>query len=502
MATISRLSVSLTARTRQFKKGIASAGGVLKGFIGSIFSVKTAVIGLVGAAGLGLMAKNILDVNARVQTLKSSLKTVTGGTKQAAKAFKLIQKFASTTPFDLEQVVAAFIKLKALGMDPSEDALKSYGNTASAMGKSLNQMIEAVADASTGEFERLKEFGIKSKSEGDKVTFTFQKVATTVGKNATEIEGYLQSIGKTQFAGAMDDQQKNLSTAFSNLGDAFVELKTKIGESGVNDLVSAIANKITEFIKAITPESVKKFTTAIVNFGFFLGRVLLAAGVWVANFIADIGGIKGSWLKAQKAVVDFGLAAVGVFQQVSNTMQRLLGNTAEQQIARINSDIVELSETIQGRILSPMAGKKAFGLFGPLLIDPAKTAKMKDDLGLLKAEAIALKAGLTETPEGFLSKEIAATQQFLGGISSSLDSQIAQAERIKPKIKIQEEIAAFEAASEKQIVEWEKIFAGEEITKAIAQGRDPELQREILGQLSDMNGKMSPYSGGFVAVAQ
>ena len=52
---------------------------------------------------------------------------------------------------------------------------------------------EAVADAAVGEFERLKEFGIKAKSEGDKVTFLFKGVSTTVGKNAAEIETFLQT---------------------------------------------------------------------------------------------------------------------------------------------------------------------------------------------------------------------------------------------------------------------------------------------------------------------
>jgi hypothetical protein len=35
----------------------------------------------------------------------------------------------------VEQITEAFIKLKALGLDPSQEALMSYGNTASAMGK-------------------------------------------------------------------------------------------------------------------------------------------------------------------------------------------------------------------------------------------------------------------------------------------------------------------------------------------------------------------------------
>ena len=47
-------------------------------------------------------------------------------------------------------------------------------NTASAMGKIVEQFVEAVADASTGEFERLKEFGIKASSEGDRQPLRFR----------------------------------------------------------------------------------------------------------------------------------------------------------------------------------------------------------------------------------------------------------------------------------------------------------------------------------------
>jgi hypothetical protein len=73
-----------------------------------------------------------------------------------------LTEFASTTPFQLDTVVESFIKMQALGLNPTEDALRSFGNTSAAMGKDLMQFIEAVADASVGEFERLKEFGVKS----------------------------------------------------------------------------------------------------------------------------------------------------------------------------------------------------------------------------------------------------------------------------------------------------------------------------------------------------
>ena len=188
--------------------------------------------------------QKFVEVITKFESLEASLKTVTGSAEKASAAFGFVQEFASKTPFQLEEVTGAFIKLKALGLKPSKEALTSYGNTATAMGKSLNQMIEAVADATTGEFERLKEFGIKSKSQGDQVTFTFQGVSKTVKKNASEIERYLQSIGNVQFGGAMKEQAGTLKVALSNMEDAFAKLVKAIGDAGLTDLLILIADAI------------------------------------------------------------------------------------------------------------------------------------------------------------------------------------------------------------------------------------------------------------------
>jgi len=52
------------------------------------------------------------------------------------------------TPYPTE-VTDAFVKLKAYGIDPQAGALLAAGNAASAMGKGLNQAVEAIADAQT-----------------------------------------------------------------------------------------------------------------------------------------------------------------------------------------------------------------------------------------------------------------------------------------------------------------------------------------------------------------
>lgn len=184
--------------------------------------------------------------------LNSGLITMTGSAENAAKAFSVLQQFAKETPYGLNQAVEGFTKLVALGLNPSKEALISYGNTAAAMGKDLNQMIEAVADASTFEFERLKEFGIKSSQQADTVSFTFRGVTTTVKKNSEEIQKYLLNIGNTDFAGAMETRSKTLDGQLSSLADSFDGLVLAVAQSGFGDAVGEQAATAEDAITSLT----------------------------------------------------------------------------------------------------------------------------------------------------------------------------------------------------------------------------------------------------------
>lgn len=200
-------------------------------------ALRSAFSGLFAGVSTGLAVGKLVETQRQFDILNSSLVTVTGSVSQAEKEFAWIKEFAATTPFDLEQVTNAFVKMKAFGLDASLDALTAYGNTAAATGKSLDQMIEAVADAATGEFERLKEFGIRARKQGDEVTFTFRGISKTVRQSSEEITEYLQSIGENDFAGAMATRAKTLDGALSNLGDTWNELFRTINDAGVGQLI-------------------------------------------------------------------------------------------------------------------------------------------------------------------------------------------------------------------------------------------------------------------------
>lgn len=90
---------------------------------------------------------------------------------------KSLSDFAKKTPFEFPELTDVALKLKnvaGIGDKQLIPMLTNLGDIASSQGKGISQIVEAYNDAITGEYERLKEFGIKASKSGDDVTFSFK----------------------------------------------------------------------------------------------------------------------------------------------------------------------------------------------------------------------------------------------------------------------------------------------------------------------------------------
>lgn len=194
------------------------------------------------AGGFALLGKSSISASAQMEGYLTSMETIEGSAEKAKQSMDWIKEFAKKTPYELDGVTESFIKLKSYGIDPvANDTLKTLGDMASAMNKPLNQAVEAFADASTFEFERLKEFGIKAKQEGDNVTFGWtennKEMSKTVKKTATDVRKFLLEVAGRRFGGAMDKQSKTFNGMMSNLKDNWSEFQRMIGEKGFFEVV-------------------------------------------------------------------------------------------------------------------------------------------------------------------------------------------------------------------------------------------------------------------------
>ena len=179
-------------------------------------ALKMAAFGTVAAAGAAGFAAwkakdfamGVIGTASAFENLNVRLTTVQGSAEKAKESMAWIREFTAKTPFELEEVSAAFVKLEAYGLDATK-WMEVLGDTASAMGKDVMDAVEAIADAVTGENERLKEFGIKASKDGGKIAYTWtdrngkQLKKVVDGNNRAMIQSTILGIWNSKYKGAM-----------------------------------------------------------------------------------------------------------------------------------------------------------------------------------------------------------------------------------------------------------------------------------------------------------
>jgi len=220
---------------------------------GAFAEVGKTMAGLFAVDQLVNLGKKILDTTVEFQKMEAVLSTALGSNSAAQAAMDQIVNFASTTPFQVNELTDAFVKLANRGFVPTMEQMRQLGDLASSVGKSFDQLTEAILDAQSGEFERLKEFGIKASQQGDVVQFTFKGITTEVAKSDKAIQEYLLSLGDLDgVAGSMEAISKTTGGTISNLEDNITQLFKSIGESSsgfinwfvkdLNNVISSLRN--------------------------------------------------------------------------------------------------------------------------------------------------------------------------------------------------------------------------------------------------------------------
>ncbi len=297
---------------KRFNQGLDNAERGARRSAAAMVAMGTAIGTFVGtmavqavnslASAVGSIPGDVLKVGQTFENLETVLTTIEGSSDKAKASMDWVEEFAKTTPYDLGQVSEAFVRMRAYGLNPMDGSLKRIGDAAAGMGKGLMQGVEAIADAVSGENERLKEFGIKSKVQGDKITYSWNEngkdMSKTVRKNGTEITKALMEIFG-RFDGAMDALSGKQAGVIANLGDEWTSFLKLIGEKGYYDDVTQRLKGLKETIERWSRDgildraatAISRFLTGSMQFGSHVGGQLLTIGkgaFYAANGIVEL----------------------------------------------------------------------------------------------------------------------------------------------------------------------------------------------------------------------
>lgn len=264
------------------KKSKKATQETQKGFSGLNKTVRSFGQGVAAAFSAQLVinfAKKVIEVTANFQKMEAVLTTALGSKSAAQVSMRMLSDFASKTPFQVDKLTESYVKLVNQGFKPSRQELTKLGDLASSTGKDFDQLTEAIIDAQVGEFERLKEFGIRASKEGDRVRFSFKGVQTEVENTEEAIRGYILSLGEAEgVTGSMAAVADTIGGKLSNLDDNFTQLMAVIGDgssgliSGVLDLANNALGALSERLNAINQAT--KDDNGLIAFGKWISAMI------------------------------------------------------------------------------------------------------------------------------------------------------------------------------------------------------------------------------------
>jgi hypothetical protein len=264
-----------------------------------------AIAGLATGAFFG----GIISTTAKFEQFQIMLEGTEGSATKAKKAMAWVTDFAKRTPYELDQVMEAFVQLKAYGIDPMDGALTAAGDAASGMSKRLIDAVEALADAQTGEFERLKSFAITTQVQGNKVAFTYMKngkeITRQTTKNAAAIKSAITGIWEDRFGGGMARQAGTFKGILNNISDWWTGFMLRIGQAGVFDKVKAKLQGVLDWLDSKEADgSIERWANRVSDrLGEVIDRIKGIDDADIGNFLDDLGSVA-------KACVDI-ISALG-----------------------------------------------------------------------------------------------------------------------------------------------------------------------------------------------
>jgi hypothetical protein len=267
----------------------------------SLLNFKNLLIGL----GIGTLINEVVKTNASFQDLRTTLKFVTGSAESGNNAFKLLQNLAIKSKFNVDQLTDTFVALYSSGINPTEELLQTFINTASIFGNevdTLNDLTKLFAKGTQGGLglqainnlagKGIPVFDILEKKLG--VTRdTLAKFAEGAGNSEKILKALQEGLSET-FTGASEANINNLSIAMSSLYKEFQKSLEAIGvQGGFNQGLLELIKNIKVLLVTLEPLAVGlgklfEFITGSLTGAIQFLNMILKEWVMMYNELIDL----------------------------------------------------------------------------------------------------------------------------------------------------------------------------------------------------------------------
>lgn len=346
---IAGLWVKLGLSASEFKNGLGMAQASLKGFSENVEKLQPTLdkinaaikwVGLAAAGGFTAAVAGSVKGATALESYRQTLNIVMKDQQKAAQVMAWAVEFANRTPFETSSIIEATVRLQAYGLE-AQKVLPAIGDMAGVMNKDIMDAVEAVADAQTGELERLKEFGITKQmiiDQGNKIMRDKQLV-NNQGQiiDQENFNKALFSLLEERFKGGMEIQATSFKGLWSTVVGVFkTSLATMAGISATGEVkigglfdnlkkkMQEIINRLNEWQKNGQLQEWADRVSAALGAMWKIAETVFGALAKAGSFVAD------NWKYIEPILVGVGAALVAMKVHAAALTVRLAAVTAAQ----------------------------------------------------------------------------------------------------------------------------------------------------------------------------
>lgn len=330
-----------------FDKTFSAVSNSVKSLTKTVAAVATTYV---SAQALKSVSMSALESASSLEGYRSTLNVVMKDQKKAAQMMAWAVDFANKTPFETDSIVEATVRLQSYGID-AQKTMTQIGDMAGVMNKDIMQAVEAVADAQTGELERLKEFGITKamiEAKGAEL-YKNQTIVNNKGQivDQKKFNDALFALMEERFKGGMEIQAKSYKGIMSTITGVWkTGLANMAGISGTGEIIegsafdaakeglSWVATKMQNMANAGTFEQIGRKIGGVVQTGVKYGTKVISVAKKIKDSVADTAKTIAARLEPMRPLFD------GIAEKATS-----LGRKITDGFTRAGPQIKTLAET-------------------------------------------------------------------------------------------------------------------------------------------------------------
>lgn len=286
------------------------------------FNLRNAVIGYVALR----VAKSFVAAAAKIELFEIQLRAVTGSAAEAAKKLSAIREFARTSPLETEDVVKSYVRLRAVGIDPTIEQLKTLGGVALLFNREMAEVLDSLIGLNK---RTLRKLGIEIDRTGAKAIIASGKIKKVVNKDSASIREALLEVWEERFPNAIEKGSKTFVAQMAILRSNIFEFQAQLAGVFLPSIKKAV-KALSDFV-ASNVQNIKAYLAVL------LGIVAVVRTLWNVATIVMRSLVSGI-LQVIMTIVMMGKAIDKVIEGVIDSF-KALGRVLERMIKEKRFDL-------------------------------------------------------------------------------------------------------------------------------------------------------------------